>query len=104
MNAGQDSAEAQQHRRRAPVLGRSNVKERGVKKLEICRRFGIPEVWLRRRSRLEIFGLGASGNYEPLRTRRLLPGLDIGLLESCMAIRSWRQARQKFRSGLAKGK
>src|SRR5438552_15126179 len=55
----------------------------GVKKLEIYRRFGIPEVWLWRRSKLEILGLGASGNYEPLRTSRLLPGLDIGLIEDC---------------------
>ena len=76
----------------------------GTKKLDIYRRFGISEVWVWRRSELEIFALGTSGNYESLRASRLLPGLNIALLVSCMAIRSWRQARQKFREGLSKGK
>ena len=76
----------------------------GVNKLEIYRRFGIPEVWFWRRNHLEIFGLGSSGNYEPLPASRLLPGLDLSLLERCVGISSWQQARQSFRAGLAKAK
>jgi hypothetical protein len=29
----------------------------------------------------------------------LLPDLDIALLERCVAIRSWQQARRAFRAG-----
>jgi len=76
----------------------------GVNKLEIYRRFKVAEAWFWRRNKLEIFALGNSGNYEPSRTSRLLPGLDITLLERCVATPSWQQARQTFRTGLAKSK
>ncbi len=72
----------------------------GVSKLEIYRRFQIPEVWFWRRNKLEIFLLNTAGSYEPSATSHLLPGLDIALLERCVAIRSWRQARETFRKGL----
>src|SRR5437667_6514809 len=74
----------------------------GVNKLGIYRRFKVPEVWFWRRNKLEIFGLGSTGTYERIRNSRLLPGLDISLLERCVAILSWQQARQTFRAGLAK--
>jgi len=74
----------------------------GVNKLEIYRRFNVPEIWFWRGSKLEIFSLSQPGTYEPLRTSRLLPKLDIALLERCVAIRSWQQARQTFRSALIK--
>ncbi len=76
----------------------------GVNKLEIYRRFKVPEVWFRRRNRLEVFVLSSSGTYEPSRQSSLLPSLDISLLERCVAIRSWRQARQTFRAGLLRSK
>jgi len=72
----------------------------GVNKLEIYRRFKVPEVWFWRRNKLEIFGLAASGKYKLLRSSRFFPKLDIGLLERCVAIRSWQQARRTFRAGL----
>lgn len=72
----------------------------GVDKLDIYRRFQVPEVWVWRRNKLEIFALDQSGAYEPLRTSRLLPGLEISLIERCLAIRSWQQARKAFRAGL----
>src|SRR5437660_9081088 len=53
----------------------------GVNKLEIYRRFKVPEVWFWRRNKLEIFVLGSSGKFELARESRLLPGLDISLLE-----------------------
>ncbi len=76
----------------------------GVNKLGIYRQFQVPEVWFWRQSRLEIFGLRSKGSYQPLRKSRLLPGLDISLLERCVAIASWQQARRSFRAGLAKSK
>ncbi len=72
----------------------------GVKKLEIYRRFNVSEVWFWRQGKLEIFALTSSADYEPSITSRLLPGLDIELLERCMAISSWQQARQTFRTAL----
>lgn len=70
----------------------------GVNKLEIYRRFGVPEVWFWRGGKIEIFTLNPAGAYEALRTSRLLPGLDIALLEECVGLPSWQQARQTFRA------
>ncbi len=72
----------------------------GVDKFEIYRRFGIPEVWFWRCHKLEIYVLNTAGRYELLPQSRLLPGLPLALLERCLAIPSWRQARQTFRAGL----
>src|SRR5437667_5569144 len=47
----------------------------GVSKLEIYRRFKVPEVWFWRRNMLEIFALGSSTTYERLQNSRILPGL-----------------------------
>jgi Uma2 family endonuclease len=74
----------------------------GINKLDIYRRFKVPEVWLWRRNRLQIFVLNRAGNYEASRASRLLPKLDIGLLERCVAITSWRAARQTFRTAILK--
>lgn len=76
----------------------------GVNKPEVYRRFKVPEVWLWRRNKLEIYALGGSGAYKPVRRSRLLPGLDISLIERCLGIRSWQQARQTFRAGLSASK
>ena len=73
----------------------------GVDKLEVYRRFKVPEVWFWRKNKLELFGLDTSAKYKRLRKSKLLPKLDISLLERCVAIPSWRQARQTFRAGLA---
>ncbi len=72
----------------------------GVSKLEIYRQFGISEVWFWRRDKLEMFALTSSGNYEAVRASRLLPDLDTALLERCVGIESWQQARKAFRAGL----
>ncbi len=77
----------------------------GVAKLELYRRFGVPEVWFWRRGRLEIHVLRADGaGYDAAPASRLLPGLDIALLERCTVIPSWREARLAFRAGLVAGK
>src|ERR1041384_1918839 len=73
----------------------------GVSKLEIYRRFKVPEVWFYRHNRIEIFALGSSGSYSTVQRSKLLRGLDISLVERCLRIHSWREARQTFRAGLA---
>jgi Uma2 family endonuclease len=73
----------------------------GINKLQIYREFKVPEVWFWRRKRLEIFGLNRAGNYVALRKSRLLPKLDIALIEDCASIQSWNEARQTFRAGLS---
>jgi Uma2 family endonuclease len=75
----------------------------GVQKLELYRRFAVPEVWIWRKGQLEIHALlSGGGTYERVPASRLLPGLDIPLLERCVSITSWREARQAFRAGLRK--
>ncbi|MBI2927436.1 MAG: Uma2 family endonuclease [Verrucomicrobia bacterium] len=77
----------------------------GVSKLEVYRCLAVPEVWLWRRNGLEIFALRADGSaYERVSQSRLLPQLDVALLERCVTIASWREARRAFRAGLAAGK
>ena len=79
----------------------------GIRKLELYRRFLVPEVWFWRRGKLEAFALREDGSgYDPTDAgrSRLLPGLDLRLLERCTVIRSWREAKRVFRAGLAAGK
>ena len=77
----------------------------GVRKLELYQRFQVPEVWFWRQGRLELFALRADGSgYEALVSHsRLLPGLDVSLLERCAAIPSWLEARRTFRAGVSSG-
>lgn len=74
----------------------------GIDKLDIYGRFEIPEVWIWRNDKLEIYVLTNSGNYKLSKTSRLLPDLDIALLERCLAIESWLEARRAFRTGLSR--
>lgn len=74
----------------------------GVSKLEVYRRFEIPEVWIWRENKLEVYSLSEGGQYELTPKISLLPKLDTSLIERCVAIRSWRQARVEFRAGLEK--
>jgi len=73
----------------------------GVNKTEIYRRFHVPEVWFWRKSKLEIFTLLRDGSgYERVTRSGLLPELDPALLERCVQIRSWLEARRTFRAAL----
>jgi len=76
----------------------------GINKLEIHRRFKVPEVWLWHGGKLEIFSLDRSGKYTAVKKSPLLPDLNPSLIEHCVAIRSWQQARQAFRKGLSQRK
>ncbi len=75
----------------------------GIRKLELYRRFAVPEVWIWRHGRLEVFVLRADGSgYDPAQggRSRLLPGLNLGLLERCAVIPSRQEARRTFLAGL----
>ena len=71
----------------------------GVSKTEIYRRFRVPEVWFWRKGKLEILTLRRE-SYERADRSGLLPGLDPALLERCVQIRSWLEARRTFRAAL----
>lgn len=74
----------------------------GLRKLEIYRRFRVPEVWFWRRQKLEIHALReAASGYDCTKKSRLLPDFPVALLERCVAIRNWQEARRAFRAGLA---
>lgn len=73
----------------------------GLPKLEIYRRFGVPEVWMWRRGRLEIHCLRADGSgYDRTPGSRLLPELPIAALEAAVAERDWLTATRGFRAAL----
>ena len=78
----------------------------GIRKLELYRRFAVPEVWVWKSGRLEVHALLADGNgYERGGgASQLLSGLDIAPLERCVAMSDWREARLAFRAGLASGR
>lgn len=72
----------------------------GVNKLETYRRFAVPEVWFWRRNGLDLFVLRPDASaYERAAKSNLLPDLDLELLQRCVAIPSWLQARRAFRAG-----
>jgi Uma2 family endonuclease len=75
----------------------------GIDKLETYRRFRVPEVWIWRKGKLEIHALNRAGVYQRVPKSRFLPKLDVPLLERCVSIRSWQQARRTFRERLRKG-
>ena len=77
----------------------------GLSKLELYRRFAVPEVWFWRKGSLEVHALLPDGSgYERLGVgSRLLPALDLLLLERCVKMTNVRAARQAFRAGLARG-
>jgi Uma2 family endonuclease len=73
----------------------------GVRKPDLYQRFQVPEVWLWRKAGLKVFALRPDGSgYEEVQRSHLLPKLDIALLERCVRIASWQQARREFRAGL----
>lgn len=71
----------------------------GLDKLQIYRRFAVREVWIWRNDKLEVHAL-RDGEYVQQRASTILPGLDIALIERCVAIPRWLEARREFRAGL----
>jgi Uma2 family endonuclease len=73
----------------------------GLPKLAIYKRFKVPEVWIWRKNCLEIYCFTSAEEYERKPESRVLPGFSVPLLESCVAIRLWPEARKTFRAALA---
>jgi Uma2 family endonuclease len=73
----------------------------GLEKLELYRQFAVPEIWIWRSGRLEAYALRPDKTaYEPIEQSVLLPGLDLRLLERCVLIQPWPEAKRAFRAGL----
>lgn len=72
----------------------------GINKLRIYKQFQIPEVWIWRRDRLELHVFESAGNYQLAASSRIVPHLSIPLLERCVRIASYAEARREFRAGL----
>lgn len=73
----------------------------GLPKLEIYRRFAVPEVWMWRRGRLEIHCLRPDGSgYDLVGESRLLPAMPIDAIEQAVATPDWLEARRAFRRAL----
>lgn len=72
----------------------------GVRKLDLYRRFRVPEVWIWRDGTLETFFLEQGGEYkQDFAGSRLLPKLDVALLVRCVATVSVRDATSTLRAG-----
>jgi Uma2 family endonuclease len=72
----------------------------GLPKLEIYQRFGVPEVWLWRMDRLEVWTLGGNGYTGPHDSSLLLPQLPLRRLAECAVITDWMEAILSFRGAL----
>lgn len=72
----------------------------GIPKLQIYRRFQIPEVWFWRREKMEVWVLREDG-YERVESSSVLSCFDFALLARCLAMMPrWNEARRAFREGL----
>jgi Uma2 family endonuclease len=72
-----------------------NVTSGNPKKLEKYQRLGIREVWLWQDEKLVIYSLEGD-RYQAIPASKLLPNLDIALLEKCVMMPSRLEAIQKF--------
>lgn len=73
----------------------------GLPKLEIYRRFAVPEVWIWRSGHLEIHCLRPNGSaYVRTPASRVLPELPVTALEAAVAERDWLTATRAFRAAL----
>lgn len=77
-----------------------NWSTRGLRKLEVWRRFGVPEVWVWEDGRLRVFRLSASQQYVPAKKSKLLPKLDLELLSEFVGVRNQLVAVKAFRAAL----
>lgn len=91
-----------------PNLAVEVILTRGsIDKLDIYRRLGVTEVWLGKTNRLKLYHLREETpsvfeetyGYEQIVTSKLLPGLDIALLEQCVLISDQIEAIDAFEQG-----
>ncbi len=71
----------------------------GLNKLDIYNALGVPEVWFWKNERIEVYELQGE-EYAAVPSSRLLPGLDLELLLSCLNEASTSASIRKFRAAL----
>jgi Uma2 family endonuclease len=71
----------------------------GLSKLEVYRKLGVPEVWLWRKRRFELFALREE-SYEAIARSELLPSLDLGVLAEFLGLRPMTAAVRAYRRRL----
>jgi len=72
----------------------------GLPKLAVYERLAVPEVWLWREDRLEVWALGPDGYVGPLTASLLLPDLPVECLAECARLPDWMEAIERFREVL----
>lgn len=77
------------------------VSSGSINKLEIYKPFAVPEVWFWRKGKLRVFCF-ADGEYHESTASRLLPELDMNLLEACAAHVDQYEGIEAFQQALDK--
>ena len=80
-----------------------------IKKLETYRRLGVKEVWFWKKNHLQLFYLREENpiefsqtyGYEEIKTSKLIPQINIGLLTECMLIPDQLDAIDQFQQGIS---
>ena len=75
----------------------------GIRKLDIYRKLGVPEVWFWRKGRLTPHVLRGE-DYEEVERSEALPGVDLGQLASFLGERSTSAAIRAYRDALRAGR
>lgn len=71
----------------------------GLSKRAFYRMFKVPEVWIWRNEKLEVFALDSeSGEYAECDESRVLPGIDLRAIEHCALLPSLNAAVREFRA------
>jgi len=71
----------------------------GIDRLELLHPFGIPEIWIWKQNQLTAYAWTESG-YEAVTTSRILPNLDIALMERCARLDASSDAIWELRRAL----
>jgi Uma2 family endonuclease len=72
----------------------------GIGKLDVYRQLGVREILYWHNHHLRLFSLGKDGRYRPAKRSRFLPGLDLHLIEGCLAESSQTRAVRRLRVAL----
>ena len=69
----------------------------GLSKRKFYQVFQVPEVWIWRQEKLEVFVLGENGEYQAATESSQLPGLDLAAVEKCAPLSPMNAAVREFR-------
>lgn len=74
----------------------------GLSKRAFYRKFGVPELWIWRKDRLEVhFYTPAKADYVPSEQSTVLPGIPLADVEECARLEGASQAIREFRKRIA---